>query len=228
MLTIEEVEAAIPSNLNVHVDQDLVDQLNNLSQDPIAAANIREHFLGFSIVLREGKFKLDDYVNAVAYSSYKLMGYSNRDAYDRAFPDRIRRLKAEGKNDQTISAYVAGYHKNKLVQKILERAYVPVWLVNQDAVQDAINVQREIMNDKLVNARERVAAANSLLANLKAPEKREVSLSIGIDENRGMADMKKAIRELAQQQVSAIEGGARTKDIAHARIIDAEVIRDDE
>lgn len=228
MLTINDVESAIPSNLNVHVDQDLVDQLNNLSTDPMAAATIRDHFLGFSIVLREGKFKLDDYVNAVAYVSYKLMGYTNRESYQRAFPDRIQRLVAEGRNDREISAYVAGYHKNKLVQKIMERAYVPVWLVNQDAVQEAINTQREIMNDPKINARERVAAANSLLTNLKPPEKREVSLNIGLDENRGMADMKKAIRELAQHQIGAIEGGKPTKEIAHSRIIDAEVIRDDE
>src|SRR3569833_2716884 len=84
----EDVKRALPSHLRASVTQSLVDTLNGISADPLIAEDIRNNFVSYTIVLQEGKFKADDYIHAVAYVRYKLMGYSNKDRYARAIPQR--------------------------------------------------------------------------------------------------------------------------------------------
>ncbi len=225
MLTLQEVESALPSHLKINVTQDMVDELNNLSNDPEAARNMRENFISYTNVMREGRFKLEDYVSAVAYVSYKLMGYTNKESYQRTFPDRYTILVAKGTSDKDISAYVAAYNKNKLVNLILEQSLIPTWVLNQDMYQEALNQQFYLM--KNANSEKvQTDAANSILTHLKKPENKKVELEIGVKNHSGLEEMKKAMVEMAELQQQMIEGGASTKSIAHARIIDAEIVED--
>jgi len=221
MLTIEEVEKALPAQLKTNVSQQMVDELNNLSQDPIAAENMRNNFLSYTNVMMDGKFKLEDYVYAVVYTSYRIMGYNRRDAYSRTFPKRYQALKARGASEKDISAYVGAYNKNKLVNLIMEQTLVPVWILNQHVYQKAINTQADLM----LNARSekvRSDAANSLLTHLKKPETKQIELNIGIKEDSGMDELRGKLREMAELQQSLIEKGITTKEIAHQPIVDAE------
>jgi len=223
MLTIHEVERALPKHIKVPITQSMVDSLNNLSTDPVIAQNMRENFLSYSNVLKDGKFKLEDYVHAVAYVSYKIMGYSNRDSYSRTFPGRYQLLVGRGASDKDISSYVAAFNKNKLVNIILEQTLIPTWVLNQDIYQQAINVQADMM----LNARSekvRVDAANSLLTHLKKPEKKEIELSIGVVDNSGLNEMRDSLRKMAEMQQQLIRDGMSTKQIADAKIIEAEVV----
>lgn len=68
--------------------------VNSISSDPQAASTIRENLISYSGVMRDGKFKTEDYVNAVAYVSYKIMGYTNQESYQRTFPSRYQALMA--------------------------------------------------------------------------------------------------------------------------------------
>jgi hypothetical protein len=95
-LTQDDVKKALPQHLRASVTQAMADTLNTIAADPIMAENIRDNFIGYSAILKEGKFKTEDYINAVAYVSYKLMGYSNEDAYARTFPARYANLTARG------------------------------------------------------------------------------------------------------------------------------------
>lgn len=223
MLTHSEVTAALPAHLKVTVTDELVDLVNNIAQEPETAKIIRENFVSYSNVLREGRFKTEDYLHAVAYVSYKHMGYSNFESYVRTFPDRYTALRARNATDKDISAYVAAYNKNKLVNLILEQTLIPIWILNQDAVQRAINVQMQLMlNSKsdLV----RMQAANSLLTHLKKPEKKEVQLNIGLEDNSGMNELRSKLRELAEIQQGMIQQGMKTREIAEQTIIEAEVV----
>lgn len=225
MLTHSEITAALPAHLKVGVTQELVDLVNNVAQDPEAARTVRENFLSYTSVLKEGRFKTEDYVHAVAYVSYKLMGYSNMEAYVRTFPDRYTALRARNATDKDISAYVAAYNKNKLVNLILEQSLIPTWVLNQDAFQRAINTQMQLMlNSK--SDKVRCDAANSLLTHLKKPEKKEVQLSIGIEDNSGMNELRAKLRELAEMQQGLIQGGMKTREIAQQTIIDAVVVNE--
>lgn len=221
-LTEEDVKRALPSHLRSAVNQHLVDTLNNITSDPIAAENIRENFIGYTAVLKEGKFKTEDYLHAVAYVSYKLMGHSNQDAYAKTFPQRYASLVARGAPAKDIAAYVSAYHKGKLVNLIMEQSLVPSWVLNQDLWQKALNVQAELMTTAN-SEKVRTDAANSILTHLKKPEAVKGSLTLDITESAGMKEMKDLLQDLANKQRVAIEqGNIKTVDIAASRLIDRE------
>lgn len=229
MLNISDVKKALPATLNTNVTQHMVDQLNNLSTDPEVAEIMRNNFISYTTVMREGKFKLDDYVHAVAYISYKIMGRTNREAYSLTFPGRYQNLVSQGKSDKDISSYVSAYNKNKLVNLIFEQTMIPTHVLNQDIFQKAINTQAELM----MNAKSekvRMDAANSLMTHLKKPESKQVELNMDIKESDGLKDLKNTLAQMAELQLKQIEGGASTRDIAHQDIIiqdnveDAEVV----
>lgn len=221
MLTIHDVERAIPKQMKIHVSQEMVDQLNSLSTDDEAARNMRENFISYASVMKDGRFKLEDYVHAVAYVSYKIMGYNNRDSYARTFPGRYQNLIAAGRNDREISSYVASYNKNKLVNLVLEQTLIPSYVLNQDMYQQALNVQADLMfNAK--SEKVRMEAANSILVQLKKPENKKIELDIGIRDNSGMNELKESLNKMAEMQQQLIREGTTTRTIAHQRIIDPE------
>ena len=214
MLTVDDLKLALPANLKTAATQSLADMVNNITTDPEMARNIRDNFVGYTHVLKEGRFKTEDYLSGVAYVSYKLMGYTNQESYKRTFPARYQALVAKGATEKDISAYVSSYNKNKLVNMILEQTLVPVWVLNQDLYQKAINVQANLMltaNSEKV----RTDAANSLLTHLKKPETKQIELSLAVPENAGMDELKTLLTSLAHRQQEMIAQGVTTKEIAH-------------
>jgi hypothetical protein len=230
-LTQEDVKQALPSHLRASVTQAMADTLNTISADPIIAENIRNNFVGYSGILKEGKFKTEDYIHAVAYVSYKLMGYNNEDAYARTFPARYANLLAKETSKKDISAYVSSFHRGKLVNLIMEQSLVPTWVLNQDLFQKALNTQAELM---LTASSEKVRtdAANSILTHLKKPEaKGEFQINLNTPESSGMKEMREMLGQLASQQRQMIqEGKMKTIDVAASRLViqdDAEDVTDD-
>ena len=222
MLTIQQVAQALPPNLKTAATQQFVDQINNIVSDPIVAEQVRDNFISYTKVLQEGKFKTEDYLHAVTYVSFKLMGMSNQDAYCRTFPQRHANLVAKGIPAKDIAAYVSAYHRGKLVNLILEQSLVPSWVLNQDAYQKAINTQVELMTNaqsELV----RTQAANSILTHLAKPKEAGPLVNIDMRENSGMNELKNMLVELAHKQRELIGSGVPTKAIAEQKIIEGEV-----
>lgn len=223
MLTKEEVVKAVPATLRNSVSQALVDTINNITSDPLIAEQVRNNFISYANVLKDGKFKTQDYVSAVTYVSYKLMGYSNEDSYFRTFPQRHADLLAKGASKKDISAYVSAYHRGKLVNLIMEQSLVPTWVLNQDLYQKALNVQADLM----VNAdseKVRTEAANSILTHLKKPEANGLQVNLNMQDNSGMAELKNTLAQLANQQKALIEQGVSAKEIAGSKLIEGEVV----
>ncbi|MEQ1950939.1 hypothetical protein [Mesorhizobium sp. CN2-181] len=206
-------------HLRASVTQGMADTLNNLTTDPIVAKEIRDNFLGYSGVMKEGKFKTEDYIHAVAYVSYKLMGYSNEDAYARTFPARYAMLISKGTSKKDISSYVSAFHRGKLVNLIMEQSLVPTWVLNQDLHQKALNHLANLMvtaNSEKVQAE----AAIGLLAALKKPETKNFQIDLGQTESSGMKEMKDMLGQLAKQQQELIQGGTmKTIDVAATPLI---------
>lgn len=217
MVTLDELKQALPAHLKSSASQSLVDQVNAVTADPEFARAIRDNVISYTSVLKEGRFKVEDYLNAVAYVSFKLMGFNNQESYKRTFPQRYANLVANGADEKTISAYVANYNKNKLINLILEQTLVPTWVLNQDIYQKAINTQAELM----VGAKSemvRMQAANSILTHLKRPEKTQVELNLGEAETSGMKELKDTLTLLARQQQELIGQGVNTRQIAHQKL----------
>lgn len=221
MLTLGEVQASLPANMKSAADQSLVDTLNAIAVDPLIAEQIRENFISYAGVMRDGKFKTEDYLAAIQYVSFKLMGDSNKDAWARAFPQRYALLKARGATEKEISAHVAAYSKGKLVNAILDQSMVPTYLLNADLYQKALNVQADLMitaNSEKV----RSDAANSLIMALKKPDAVKGQIDLNVKDSSGMNELKNILGQMAQQQQQLLREGAGIKTITDARIIDNE------
>ena len=219
-ITKELVARALPGNLKSAATDQLADMINQISADPLIAEQIKDNFLSYASVLKEGKFKVEDYLNAVAYCSYKLMGDSNQDAYFKTFPQRYANLVAAGRTPKEISAYVAAYAKGQLVNKIMEQTLVPSWVLNQHMYQAALNTQFKLMTNEDVSPKVRSDAADSLLTHLAKPKEAGPLINIDMGETSGMNELKDALARMAQQQQTLINAGISTKEIAAQDIMD--------
>jgi hypothetical protein len=217
MLTVEQLKQALPAHMKSSASQELCDRVNQYAGDPEFAKSLRDNLVSYTSVLKDGKFKTEDYVSAVTYTSLKLMGFNNQESYARTFPDRYQNLVARGADAKEISAYVAAYSKNKLVNLVLEQTLVPTWVLNQDVYQNAINTQALLM----VTAKSemvRMQAANSIMMALKRPEKTQVELNLGDAATSGLNDLRDMLTNLAQAQQTAIGSGMNTQAIAHQKL----------
>ena len=223
-LTVSQVEQALPPNLKHMASQQFVDQINNMVADPLVAEQVRNNFISYTSVLRDGKFKTEDYLHAVTYVSFKLMGMSNQDAYFKTFPQRHANLVAKGTSSKDIATYVSAYNRGKLVNLILEQTLVPTWVLNQHMYQEALNTQAELMihaQSEMV----RTTAANSILTHLAKPKEVGPLINLDLRENSGMNELKSMLVAVAKQQKEAIEAGVSPKVIAEQRLIEGESTR---
>ena len=217
-LTIDQFKQALPDKVKKSVNQELIDQVNTTLAEPELFEAYRDNLLSYTRVMSDGRFKVQEYINAVRYVSHKLMGSTNIEAYTKTFPDKYQRFVQQGVQAKDIASYVTAYNKSKLVNLIFEQTLIPSYVLNQDLYQKALNVQAELMvsaNSEKV----RTDAANSLLTHLKMPEKQKVELEIGIKEDSSIAMLRAATLELARQQRLTMEAGQmNVREVAHSKI----------
>jgi len=226
-LTVADVQTALPKKVKLKVDQKMVDNINNVIQDEDVREAFLDNMISYTGILSEGRYRIDQYINAVRYVSFKMFGNTNLNAYAKTFPDKYQRWLDEGKPDNHITAYVTAFHKSKLVMGILEQAMIPTHLLNAHHFQNAINVQAQIMSDDSVSPKVRSDAANSLLTHLKAPETKKIELDVGEKTSSAIEELQATMRRLTETQLDSMgEGGMDAQQLAHSRIIEGEVIDD--
>jgi hypothetical protein len=135
VLTVEQFQLALPEKVKKSVNQALIDQVNKTLSEPELYEAYRNNLISYAKVMQDGRFKVDEYVNAVKYVSHKIMGCTNIEAYSKTFPDRIARHTANGVSAKDIASYVTAYNKSKLVNLIFEQSIIPTWVLNQDLFQ---------------------------------------------------------------------------------------------
>ena len=69
MLTREVIEKALPANLKSAITPELVARLNSVTMDQVVAEQVRDNFISYTGVLKDGKFRTEDYLNAVTFVS---------------------------------------------------------------------------------------------------------------------------------------------------------------
>lgn len=218
-LTIEQFKKALPDKVKKTVNAQLIHQINKTLSEPEMFEQYRESLVSYASIMNDGKFKISNYIDAVKYTSYKLMGKTNLDAYSATFPERIQRFSSKGIASKDIASYVTSYNKSKLVSLIMEQSLIPSWVLNQDLYQQALNTQAELM---LTARSEKVRsdAANSLLTQLKAPEVAKVELNVRQQEDSSIDQLRKATLELVAQQRTAIQAGQiNAQDAAHSALV---------
>lgn len=225
-LTVDTLKATMPKRMKQNITQSLVDKLNKLVTDPDERVYFRENLLSYTHVLQDPNVKLESYIHAVRYVSYKLMGMNNQEAWIKTFPDRYQRILDDGKSDMHLRATVSGYNKNKIVATVYEQALIPVHVLNADVFQQAVATQATMMMNPNVSDKVRSDAANSLLTHLKPPEATKLQLNVAVAEDDSLRELRHAITDLARAQKEAIEIGTEdARRIAESKLIDGEVER---
>lgn len=221
-LTIQELRQSLPDAVRKSVTTEVLNNINSVISDPEFYVRYRDNLIGFGHVMKDGKFKLQSYIDAVRYVSFKLMGLSNQESYIKTFPDRYNYFMSKGTSAKDLSSYVHAYHNNKLVNIIMEQAMVPVHILNRDLFQKALNVQVELMTTA-VSEKVRSDAANSILSHLKPPESKKIELDITSKDDGTLDALRRATEALVSQQEHAIRNGTATAgQIAGGRIIEGE------
>jgi hypothetical protein len=197
----------------------LIDKINNTLSDPEEMEAYRDNLLCYTSVMANGKFKIQNYLDAVRYVSLKLLGATNISAYERTFPDKMTRFLAQGVAPKDIASYITAYNKSKLVNLIYEQTLVPTHVLNADLYQKALNTQAELMTSAS-SEKVRTDAANSILTHLKRPETQKFELDIGIKQDSAIAELAATTRKLAEQQMKIIQSGGMTaQDVAHSGLV---------
>lgn len=220
-LTVEQFKEALPVKVKKSISPQLIASVQSLLSDPDLFEQYRDNLLGYTSVMADGKFRIDQYVNAVKYVSHKLMGCTNIDAYTKTFPDKMNDFHLRAVSAKDISSYVVAYNKSKLVNLIMEQTLVPMHVLNLDMYQKALNAQFEL-GMSATSEKVRSDALNSVMMQLKAPETTKVKLDIGTGEGmvNTIADLRAATAEFVNQQRAFIQSGAGTaKDVAEKRLL---------
>lgn len=222
VLTVQQFQEALPEKVKKSVNKDLIDQINKTLSEPDLYEAYRDNLLSYTRVMADGKFKISNYVEAVKYVSHKLLGASNIEAYSKTFPDKMLRFTVQNTLPKDIASYVSAYNKSKLVNLIMEQTLVPMWVLNQDLYQKALNVQAELMVSAS-SEKVRSDAANSLLTHLTPPETKKIELNIGMKEDNSISSLRDATLELVAQQRQMLQSGLmNAEQVAHSKVIEGE------
>ncbi len=217
-LTVEEFRQVLPDKMKKSISQALIDQINNTLANPEEFESYRNNLVGYTSVMRDGKFKIEQYLDAVRYVSFKLLGATNIEAFMKAFPDKYNGWVSSGISAKDISSYVAAYNKGKLVNLIFEQTLVPVHVLNMDMYQRALNEQM-VLGLTAKSEKVRSDALNSVMTQLKPPEVKKIELDIGVKEDQTLNVLKDSMMQLVASQRMALQSGVmNAQEVAHQKL----------
>lgn len=218
-LSIEEFRTVLPPALKKNINQDLIDEINLTLSEPGMYDTYRDNLIGFTQVMTEGKFQIENYLTAVKYVSYKLMGCTNIDAFIKTFHAKYTDWVSQGISAKDISSYVSAYNKGKLVNLIMKQTLIPHHVYNQDLYQKALMVQVDLMQNA-ASEKVRSDAANSVLVQLRQPDEVKIKMDIAVSENSALSDLRQSTQELIAAQKLAIQSGLQNaQQVAHSRLV---------
>lgn len=212
----------------INPDEETIELLRRGVDDENMWSVLEENFITYMNVFSSGKYSAEEYINAVKYVSFKLMGYTNNDAYKMVFPERYKRIyekskKAKCSADEYVGGFVAAYNKGQLVTKIMEQSLIPSYILNAPLHQKAINTLAEVISDPHVKSMAKVKACEVLLDYTKPPEtiRHELNLSdSGIDV---VSKLKEAMDGLADTLDKSLNKDVITlKQVAEGEFVQGE------
>lgn len=225
LITEEQFKASFPKDLSKGVPKEVLDDINAMIAKGQEGEFFKEDLMSHTNILQEGKFSLQQYVNAVKYVNYRNMNNTCRRSYELTFPQKITDWLAAGVDEKTISSYVAAFNKTKLVIKMYAVTLAPFHLLNQAYRQEALIKEVKLLRGAKSEMVQHLAASK-VLEILAPPEDSKVELDLKVKDNAAMEDLTEAMAGLAKAQKEMLEKGGSLKDVAESTII--EHVADDE
>lgn len=222
--TKEQLQRLLPRNKKHLANENIL----ALLRDPLDSSHISEfitdNFINYTDLLKDSTtYGLKDYINAIKFASFRMLGDTWVDCYKKTFPDRYDEHFADGKTLEALRARADGFSRTKLVQSILERGYIAPYLLNQPLFQQALNVAGKIMLDEKVSAMARVQAAKTVLEYTKAPEIQKLQMEVGIKASDDLMQLEDTMNKLADVVYTGIQNGKLTsKEVIESTIIEVD------
>lgn len=220
----EQLQKLLPKNKK-HLANDAI---LSLLRDPLDSSHISEfitdNFISYTDLLKNSStYGLKDYINAVKFASYRMLGDTWLECFKKTFPAKYEEHLAVGKTLDALRARADAFSRTKLVQSILERGYIAPYLLNQPLFQEALNTASKIMLDEKVSPMVRVQAAKTVLEYTKAPEVQKLQMEVGIKANDDLLQLEDTMNKLADVVYTGIQNGKLTsKEAIESTIIEAE------
>ena len=167
-----------------------------------------EQLITFSNVLKGGKYKLEGYIKAVQYVSYRQMNLSMVDSYRRTYPDRCFR-NGKPKPKGTVDALSSIYDKTQLVQGILSQMQIPLHIMMVAERVKAANVLANLMMNAS-SERIQMESADKLLNHIKTPESVKIELDLGSKTDDTIKELNDKLESLANYAQGKIMNGTIT------------------
>jgi len=208
-LTKELVKASLGKKFTGEINDNVIDEINLLIDDPDYGEAFKENMITYTSVL-SGKdtWSLQMYLDATKFFSLTSMGDSQAKAYCKVFPDRFQSRLDRGEGQNEIAGEASRYSGSKLVNAIREQSQVPFHLRNQGAAQDALNQLLYLM----MNARSdvaKVSAATAVLKETRPPEAQRIEMQVGLSDQavEQQERQNSALRDIAVNQRKLLEQG---------------------
>lgn len=222
MFELAEIKEALPKQHRAKVTEEFMATFNGIINDPLMGESYTRNLVTYATVLQDGKYKLNDYFNAVHFVSLKMMGNSSLSAYGKVFPDRMRELIKNNVSQKDMQSHASMYNKTKLVTAIYEQTLIADHIAYASVRHRAIAAQAALLSS--TNEHVVQKAADSLMNHLKAPESAKLNIEVGTKDMGVIGDLSAALAKLAGQQQMAISSGMHdAKTIAHSVIIEGEL-----
>lgn len=217
LVTMELLQQVAPNNVKRMLTPEIVDIINQVTGDEQFREAYRDNVIGYCHILKEGKFKVVDYLNAVKFVSYRAMTGSIMKSYARTFPDRYQNYVAKGTEPKHIASVASLYAKGKLVNLVYEATATPFHVLNQDYRQEALLTQVNLMRNEKVSPKVRSDAANSVLTHTKGPDESRIEVDLSVKQDNSIIDeLRRATVALGERErASIIDGTASVVEVAH-------------
>jgi len=232
-LTLELVQSQLKPNQRLTISEDTVAEIQKLAEDPDYGEEFLDCYLDHLNIFKENPRRShNQYLSAIKFFSLVESDNSLTDAYIKTFPERFNaRCKTkfgEPPADKSIMRGEASrYNASVMVSEIRRVAGVPVQLVHRHLLHEAILAQADLMR----NARSemvRQKAGQTLIQELKPAEDQVLKVEVDDGTTSVISELHKAAEALAAAEHRTVMAGTPLKDVAESKVIEAEVIEDDD
>ena len=212
MVTIEELQKALPSRKNTITDE-IVEIINKSQDDPeFQGESLLQTAITYENVMMNNKAGIKEYIDAIRFCAYLISLEDNyTEAYKKTFSYRDfvkNRLDVtpDSSKYRELTNAASRYRRSKLVVDLLTFSQVPLDILFSGYRYKAIGVLANEM-ETAAYSRDRIAAAKELLLAVKGPENKKIELEIGVKESSAVANLNQQLTELANTSLAQLETG---------------------
>lgn len=234
-ITIDDLKQRFPAKKNTITDE-VVDLLNQANSDPQFNGNeFLENMTTYQNVMYNNSGSLTEYINALKFCSYLEADVNNyTEAYRRArandqFVIDRANLPKDSVGYRELTNAASRFRKTPMVRDILTLAEMPLYLMFQGARYGAVSKLIDEM-ETAPFSKDRISAAKAILENVKPPEKMDIEMKIGPNQQAVdlQSELNAQLAKLASNQKALLESGMDIRDVQktglNLNITEAEIV----